>query len=415
MNSNIAYHRDRHRNHPSSSCQLRHHRCAPNTASSTSLDQPNTLPPSQRNTMSNAPPTYDTAVNSHSTTAAAPQVAVTDAAGHQVSQPSTTGSGNNSRNNRTRTEEDDSSDSDDDEYGSGFLHPHPAGGFHGDARKSMESMDEEYRELPDGWVRCFDPKSVRIEKGPILRSVGGSPRYHFDFVRRTQHAFYAEEKTGRTIWQHPYDDPDFLRSLPDTHPANPNSAEAKAARAKYEEQKKMAAQRGGGEGAGASAQQQQSSASTSSASTIRPPNHEKRHGVKGFTDKILGGNPDERRYKKEKRREQERVSSTSGRGGSSMVVGSGGSRGGDQTSGSDSGSERTMVVSTAAAAEESASPSHGKTKTAAGDDDDLRSSSSSFAAPSSTPHPASDKRPAHQGNGNGDRYAPMPSDPCNVQ
>lgn len=99
--------------------------------------------------MSNAPPTYDTAVNSHPM---APQVAVTDAAGHQVSQPAT----DRTSHNNARVEDD--SDDSDDEYGSGFLHPHPAGGFHGDARKSLESMDEEYRELPDGWVRCFDPK-----------------------------------------------------------------------------------------------------------------------------------------------------------------------------------------------------------------------------------------------------------------
>lgn len=32
-----------------------------------------------------------------------------------------------------------------------------------------------------------------------------------------------EEKTERAIWTHPYDDPEYLQSLPDSHPANPNS------------------------------------------------------------------------------------------------------------------------------------------------------------------------------------------------
>lgn len=51
------------------------------------------------------------------------------------------------------------------------------------------------------------------------------------------HAFYVDtrSKPPRSIWQHPYDDPTYLQSLPDTHPANPNSTEAKQARSKYDE------------------------------------------------------------------------------------------------------------------------------------------------------------------------------------
>lgn len=51
------------------------------------------------------------------------------------------------------------------------------------------------------------------------------------------HAFYVDtrSKPPRSIWQHPYDDPTYLQSLPDTHPANPNSTEAKQAKAKYDE------------------------------------------------------------------------------------------------------------------------------------------------------------------------------------
>ncbi len=54
-------------------------------------------------------------------------------------------------------------------------------------------------------------------------------------LSRQHHQFYVDEKTKRATWNHPYDDPEYLQSLPDTHPANPNSAEAKAARAHAEE------------------------------------------------------------------------------------------------------------------------------------------------------------------------------------
>lgn len=52
------------------------------------------------------------------------------------------------------------------------------------------SMEDENRPLPPGWVRQFDP----IE----------------------QHQFFVDTKATppRSIWTHPYDDPDFLRTLP---------------------------------------------------------------------------------------------------------------------------------------------------------------------------------------------------------
>ncbi|WWD02174.1 hypothetical protein V865_000212 [Kwoniella europaea PYCC6329] len=73
------------------------------------------------------------------------------------------------------------------------------------------SMDDEQRDLPEGWVRCFDPKQ--------------------------QHAFYVDERTKRSTWLHPYDDPEFLRSLPTTHPAHPESKEGQAIRKKSEDEK----------------------------------------------------------------------------------------------------------------------------------------------------------------------------------
>ncbi|WVW85398.1 hypothetical protein I302_107436 [Kwoniella bestiolae CBS 10118] len=75
------------------------------------------------------------------------------------------------------------------------------------------SMDDEQRDLPEGWVRCFDPKQ--------------------------QHAFYVDEKTKRSSWLHPYDDPEFLRTLPKTHPAHPESKEGQAVRKRSEDEKML--------------------------------------------------------------------------------------------------------------------------------------------------------------------------------
>jgi hypothetical protein len=60
------------------------------------------------------------------------------------------------------------------------------------------------------------------------------------FDRSTEHHFYVDEATKRSTWVHPYDDPEYLRSLPDTHPANPNSSEAQAVRKHAEEEERLA-------------------------------------------------------------------------------------------------------------------------------------------------------------------------------
>ncbi|GAA98504.1 uncharacterized protein L969DRAFT_76060 [Mixia osmundae IAM 14324] len=54
------------------------------------------------------------------------------------------------------------------------------------------SMEDELRELPKGWIRQMDSKSG--------------------------HHFYVDTKANppRSIWTHPYDDPVYLQSLPDT-------------------------------------------------------------------------------------------------------------------------------------------------------------------------------------------------------
>ncbi|ODN90736.1 hypothetical protein L198_06052 [Cryptococcus wingfieldii CBS 7118] len=78
------------------------------------------------------------------------------------------------------------------------------------ATEERRDMDDAARDLPDGWIRCFDPKQ--------------------------NHHFYVDEKTKRSIWVHPYDDPEFLRTLPPTHPAHPDSKQAKAVRQRSEDE-----------------------------------------------------------------------------------------------------------------------------------------------------------------------------------
>ena len=58
-------------------------------------------------------------------------------------------------------------------------------------------------------------------------------------VFRTEHHFYVDEATKRSTWLHPYDDPEFLRTLPDTHPANPNSQQGQAVRKRTEDERLM--------------------------------------------------------------------------------------------------------------------------------------------------------------------------------
>ncbi|KAK4104412.1 hypothetical protein N658DRAFT_513314 [Parathielavia hyrcaniae] len=55
---------------------------------------------------------------------------------------------------------------------------------------ARRSMEDELRPLPEGWVREFDPE--------------------------TQHQFFVDTKASppRSIWHHPYDDDDYLASLP---------------------------------------------------------------------------------------------------------------------------------------------------------------------------------------------------------
>lgn len=94
--------------------------------------------------MSGAPPPYEAA-----TGGLAPSINVTSA----PSQPSSSAqhaTGSHSHGPHHNEFEDDSSE--DEMDSDGMLHP-----LKNDV-EGRKSMDDEYRELPEGWIRCFDKK-----------------------------------------------------------------------------------------------------------------------------------------------------------------------------------------------------------------------------------------------------------------
>ena len=108
------------------------------------------------NMPTDVPPSYDTATHGQ------PAVQVTTPAGN--TQPASADVSNGGGGlERSRTNETVSSISSDDLLSPGLVD-----------EEGRKSMDDERRDLPDGWVRCFDPKS--------------------------EHHFYVEEKTKRSIW-----------------------------------------------------------------------------------------------------------------------------------------------------------------------------------------------------------------------
>ncbi|KAL7422381.1 hypothetical protein Q5752_003027 [Cryptotrichosporon argae] len=162
------------------------------------------------------PPSYE-----RTAPAPAPALEVTTPAGAHV-LPDASAGGVRPRHARTGSAASAASDTSEltDDEGGG-LHP----GLDEDGRRSM---DDERRDLPEGWVRCFDPKE--------------------------QHHFYVDTRTKRATWVHPYDDAEFLRSLPRSHPAHPDSHEAQAVRKRSEDEKTLldkarAAEAAGGAGA----------------------------------------------------------------------------------------------------------------------------------------------------------------------
>ncbi|KZO93129.1 hypothetical protein CALVIDRAFT_268620 [Calocera viscosa TUFC12733] len=88
------------------------------------------------------------------------------------------------------------------------------------------SMEDEMRELPEGWIREWDPKCVPPPPSNLslpLTTFAGN---------RQKHHFYVDTKANppRSIWVHPYDDPQYISSIPDKHPAKQWAHAQQAAR-----------------------------------------------------------------------------------------------------------------------------------------------------------------------------------------
>ncbi|KAJ9108747.1 hypothetical protein QFC21_000067 [Naganishia friedmannii] len=216
--------------------------------------------------MSNQPPSYQQAV---STPAAglAPSINVSSAPSQPQGSTSAGSSAHHHNHGPHHNEfEDDSSD--DGMDADGLMPPLK------DDVEARKSMDDEYRELPEGWIRCFD--------------------------KNTNHHFYVDVATERSSWLHPYDDPVYLSSLPDTHPANPNSEVARAARAKHEEIAKTVQQKKPATGSSSSSGRQDvhsaAQAAMAGGSASRP-REERSMGGK-LKDKLLGSTKEERRKAK---------------------------------------------------------------------------------------------------------------------
>lgn len=94
--------------------------------------------------MSGAPPPYEAA-----TSGLAPSINVTSAPS-QPSSSTQSATGSHSHGPNHNEFEDDSSE--DEMDSDGMLHP-----LKNDV-EGRKSMDDEYRELPEGWIRCFDKK-----------------------------------------------------------------------------------------------------------------------------------------------------------------------------------------------------------------------------------------------------------------
>ncbi|ODN83605.1 hypothetical protein L202_01711 [Cryptococcus amylolentus CBS 6039] len=65
--------------------------------------------------------------------------------------------------------------------------------------EERRDLDDASRDLPDGWARCYDASTLR------------------------------------TIWYHPFDDAQYLSTLPITHPAHPESKQAQGIKKKIED------------------------------------------------------------------------------------------------------------------------------------------------------------------------------------
>ncbi|SCZ88955.1 BZ3500_MvSof-1268-A1-R1_Chr1-1g00853 [Microbotryum saponariae] len=150
-----------------------------------------------------------------------------------------------------REEDDLSTDDDEEEH---------LGRTTGVDEKTRRSMETELMELPKGWVREFDASS--------------------------QHVYYVDttKDPPRSIWVHPYEDPEYLASIPDTE----RSRLFNEADPQHEQGSHSA------------------HASTSTGSSSNPPQQpEKRSFGRKLKDKMTNSTHEERQAERKRQAEEE--------------------------------------------------------------------------------------------------------------
>ncbi|KAM0753767.1 hypothetical protein T439DRAFT_322655 [Meredithblackwellia eburnea MCA 4105] len=159
-------------------------------------------------------------------------------------------------------------------------------GDEGIPREDLLAMEDEQRELPEGWIRQYDEGS--------------------------RHFFYVDTTSNppRSIWVHPYSDRQYVMSLPESsevrqHYAN-LLAEAQDVKAGYPSDTKSGANSAGGAAKSDSYSNQGTTSSSSKASTSTSPTiPEKRTFGRKMKDKLTGTSHEERVKERNDRKERD--------------------------------------------------------------------------------------------------------------
>lgn len=178
---------------------------------------------------------------------------------------------------------------------------HDDDGISPDIRRSMEA---DQRELPKGWSRSAQPaRSTGVD---MVRTSANNTFSWFssrrEFDGASQHIFYVDTLANppRAIWVHPYDDPEYISSLPKDHPlrAQENSGhDAIEARERAQAQAQA-----GGE---SSSSRAHTGAFSSSGQHSQQKPEERTFGRK-LKDKLTGSTHDERVAQRKQQAEDEK-------------------------------------------------------------------------------------------------------------
>jgi len=154
-------------------------------------------------------------------------------------------------------------------------------GERGLSTEERVDMEDSFRELPDGWRREFDPS--------------------------TEHFFYVDTKASppRSIWVHPLDDPDFLKSHPQYREASRLSSPPEGAPPVDEKGRQQ--QHGGASSHApvAAAASSSSHGHGSHSEQRKPKSKDERTLGRKMKDKLTGSTHEERVLQRRKQKEAE--------------------------------------------------------------------------------------------------------------